>query len=61
MSSKPKTTATNDEAKPVLVPKLRFPEFQEAWLKKRLEDVAPLQRGFDLPSDQIRLSVLGEG
>jgi type I restriction enzyme, S subunit len=39
-----------------LVPKLRFPEFREVgeWEEKRLEDVAPLQRGFDLPSDQIK-------
>jgi len=37
------------------LPKLRFPEFQDAgeWEEKRMEDVAPLQRGFDLPSDQI--------
>jgi len=30
MRSKTKTTATKDEARPVLVPKLRFPEFREA-------------------------------
>lgn len=37
------------------IPKLRFPEFRDAgeWEKKSLGDVAPLQRGFDLPSDQI--------
>lgn len=29
MSSKTKTTATKEEAKPALVPKLRFPEFQK--------------------------------
>ena len=29
MSSKTKTTATKEEAKPALVPKLRFPEFRE--------------------------------
>jgi type I restriction enzyme S subunit len=41
---------------PTLTPKLRFPEFRNApgWEEKRLEDVAPLQRGFDLPSDLIR-------
>jgi len=40
----------------LLVPKLRFPEFLDAgeWESKRLDDVAPLQRGFDLPSDQIK-------
>ncbi len=38
MSSKTKTTATKEEAKPALVPKLRFPEFweAEAWKIKRL-------------------------
>jgi type I restriction enzyme S subunit len=38
MSSKTKTTATMEEAKPVLVPKLRFPEFREkaAWKSKLL-------------------------
>jgi len=37
------------------VPKLRFQEFRgEEWVQKKLEDVAPLQRGFDLPSDLIR-------
>jgi type I restriction enzyme S subunit len=36
-------------------PRLRFPEFQKAgeWEVKRLDAVAPLQRGFDLPSDEI--------
>lgn len=39
-----------------LQPKLRFPEFRTAgdWEEKKLEDVAPLQRGFDLPSEQIK-------
>ncbi len=37
-------------------PRLRFPEFQTAgeWVVKTLDAVAPLQRGFDLPSDEIR-------
>jgi restriction endonuclease S subunit len=40
---------------PGLVPKLRFPEFGGiAWIPKKLEDVAPLQRGFDLPSELVR-------
>jgi len=55
MSSKTKTTATKGEARPTLVPKLRFPEFRiTEWIQKKLEHVAPLQRGFDLPSDLIR-------
>lgn len=38
------------------LPKLRFSEFQDApeWEEKRLEKVAPLQRGFDLPSHEIQ-------
>jgi type I restriction enzyme, S subunit len=38
------------------LPKLRFPEFQNSpeWEEKRLENVAPLQRGFDLPSTEIQ-------
>lgn len=37
-------------------PRLRFPEFQETgeWKEKALETIAPLQRGFDLTSDEIR-------
>ena len=30
MSSKTKTTATKEDSKPALVPKLRFPEFRKA-------------------------------
>jgi type I restriction enzyme S subunit len=38
MSSKTKTTAMKEEAKPALVPKLRFPEFREAkgWTGEKL-------------------------
>ncbi|MGR2928108.1 restriction endonuclease subunit S [Acidithiobacillus ferriphilus] len=37
-------------------PRLRFPEFQNAgeWVAKSLGAIAPLQRGFDLPADEIR-------
>ena len=37
------------------MPRLRFAEFRGAgeWVAKSLEEVAPLQRGFDLPSDRI--------
>jgi type I restriction enzyme S subunit len=50
-----KITAKQEQATPTLLPKLRFPEFREAkWVQKKLEEVAPLQRGFDLPSDLIR-------
>ena len=55
MSSNAKTAAAKNEAKPALVPKLRFLDFRATgWIQKKLEDVAPLQRGFDLPSDLIR-------
>ena len=35
------------------VPNLRFPEFQGEWISKTIGDIAPLQRGFDLPTRQI--------
>ena len=35
------------------VPHLRFPEFSGEWVSKTIEDIAPLQRGFDLPTGQI--------
>src|SRR5262245_34157162 len=43
------------EGKSAEEPRLRFPEFaeEEAWEPRQLEEVAPLQRGFDLPSGQI--------
>jgi type I restriction enzyme S subunit len=36
-------------------PRLRFPEFRNTpeWKSKSLEEVAPLQRGFDLPSTEL--------
>ncbi|MEK6804661.1 MAG: restriction endonuclease subunit S [Nitrospirota bacterium] len=42
MSSKTKTTATKEDGKPALVPKLRFPEFREAdgWDSDELGKVA---------------------
>ena len=38
-----------------LQPNLRFPEFVGDWEIKKLGDVAPLQRGFDLPVDVIKI------
>ena len=35
------------------VPHLRFPEFSGEWVSKTIGDIAPLQRGFDLPTGQI--------
>jgi type I restriction enzyme S subunit len=44
MSSKTKTAATKEEARPALVPKLRFPEFRgaEAWEPKTLAEICLL-------------------
>jgi type I restriction enzyme S subunit len=44
MSSKTKTTATKEDGKPALVPKLRFPEFREAggWTTQTLGSVAKI-------------------
>ncbi|MGE4442079.1 MAG: restriction endonuclease subunit S [Desulfomicrobium sp.] len=39
MSRKTKTTATKDEARPVLVPKLRFPDFSDPWAHEPLSKV----------------------
>jgi len=35
------------------IPKLRFSVFSDEWQAKRLDEFAPLQRGFDLPISQI--------
>ena len=37
------------------VPHLRFPEFSGEWEKCKLGDIAPLQRGFDLPTHQLEV------
>ncbi|MES2706647.1 MAG: restriction endonuclease subunit S [Verrucomicrobiota bacterium] len=44
MSSKTKTTATKEEGRPALVPKLRFPEFRDAgaWTTEKLGSVAKI-------------------
>ena len=47
------TTKINNEHKKLNVPNLRFPEFQGEWISKTIGDIAPLQRGFDLPTGQI--------
>ena len=46
----------SNETKNKIVPKLRFAEFKDSgeWEEKTMEEVAPLQRGFDLPADQIK-------
>ena len=47
------TMADNKDKKVLNVPHLRFPEFSGEWEKCKLGDIAPLQRGFDLPTGQI--------
>jgi type I restriction enzyme S subunit len=55
MSSKTKTTATKEEAKPALVPKLRFPEFRKAegWAQEPLGGVASFFKGKGLPKSAL--------
>ncbi len=36
------------------IPELRFPGFIETWEQRKVIDVAPLQRGFDLPTSKIK-------
>ena len=36
------------------VPNLRFPGFSGEWECKQVRDIAPLQRGFDLPSQSLK-------
>ena len=43
-----------------IIPKLRFPEFQTAsgWENKKFKNIAPLQRGFDLPSSELKNGII---
>lgn len=36
------------------IPELRFPEFTGEWKNLRTGDIAPLQRGFDLPTTDVK-------
>ena len=45
--------AENKDKKVLNVPHLRFPEFSGEWKRKTIEKIAPLQRGFDLPTQNI--------
>ena len=45
-------TNTKTHKKP-LIPQLRFKEFDGEWEKKKTKDIAPLQRGFDLPTSKV--------
>ncbi len=44
---------TQKDTKPN-VPNLRFPGFEGEWECKQVKDIAPLQRGFDLPSQSLK-------
>lgn len=35
------------------VPEIRFDGFTNAWEQRKVKDIAPLQRGFDLPTSQM--------
>lgn len=35
------------------IPRLRFSEFTDEWERCKVKDIAPLQRGFDLPTTQM--------
>jgi type I restriction enzyme S subunit len=56
MSSRTKTTATKEEAKPALVPKLRFPEFleTEGWNNEEVRDLLDESRTPSLQNDPSR-------
>lgn len=34
-------------------PNIRFKGFTDAWQRRKIKDIAPLQRGFDLPTSQM--------
>lgn len=39
------------------VPEIRFNGFTDAWEQRKVKDIAPLQRGFDLPTSQMEEGV----
>ena len=55
MTSKNKTTATKEEAKPTLVPKLRFPEFRgaEGWAPEPMGEVYSFKGNNSLSRDKL--------
>lgn len=55
MSSKTKTTATQEEARPAMVPKVRFPEFRGAdgWTLSVLADACDMQAGKFVSASKI--------
>lgn len=61
MSSKAKTASAKEEARPALVPKLRFPEFRQSdgWSDKALSDVATIVMGSSPKSECYNQSEIG--
>ena len=55
MSSKKKTTATKEDGRPALVPKLRFPEFREAegWKEIPIGEKVDLLSGYTFDGPDI--------
>ena len=49
-----KTAIKQAAMQQLLTGKIRLPGFSGKWETKRLGEIAPLQRGFDLPTSQIR-------
>ena len=45
--------AQDKDLKTPNVPPLRFPGFSDEWMESTIGEVAPLQRGFDLPNQQL--------
>ena len=45
--------ASDKQDKVLNVPTLRFPKFSGEWVRDNIFNVAPLQRGFDLPTQDI--------
>ena len=53
MKAKPKTTATKEEGKPALVPKLRFPGFSDAWEMIPIGEKVDLLSGYPFDGPEI--------
>ena len=47
------TMADNQDKKVLNVPVLRFPEFNEEWKEKRLDEIAGLSKGVGISKEQL--------
>ena len=59
MSSKTKTTATKEDATPAQVPKLRFPEFRDAWEMTPIGEKIDLLSGYPFDGPEISQDTSG--